>query len=254
MTRLLSAICLALVVLVPLSAGADQPNPYAPGVVPFLPQLVPPGAPNPWLQYVPNPSFGIFPMIPLIMPGQQPAPTKPYTMHRIIPEAAKIQMMQTMLPMMTEFMHMNMPEAMNWAARKIKAKPGLSFDDVKESLFLRANQLNLKKVGENDMWKDFQAVLGDKTAPRIEVYSFCDIAVARELLKIDPEFLVFLPCRIAIMQDSDKNIWVMTLDWNMDWVAGYEKQLGITDKLLLGAIDINKRIIESMKAAANGEL
>ena len=44
-----------------------------------------------------------------------------------------------------------------------------------------------------------QAVLGDKDAPRIEVHSFCDIAVARELLKISPEFLVFLPCRIAMV-------------------------------------------------------
>ena len=87
---------------------------------------------------------------------------------------------------------------------------------------LRANQLNFKYVGSNLMYKDFQAVLGDMDAPRIEVHSYCDIAVGRDLLKISPEFLVFLPCRIAVMEDADKNIWVMMLDWNMDWVGGYE--------------------------------
>lgn len=67
-----------------------------------------------------------------------------------------------MLPMMTTFLRMDMAEAMNYFARKYKAKPGLTFDEVRDSLFLRANQLNFKKVGENLMWKDFHVVLEDK--------------------------------------------------------------------------------------------
>lgn len=207
---------------------------------------------NPWMQYLPQPAFAMPFFVPMLLP--QPKPHKPYTMRRVITPQEKTQMMQMMLPMMTFFLRMDMADAMNYFARKYKAKPGLSFDDVKESLFLRANKLNFKFVGENLMWKDFRAVLGDEEAPRIEVYSFCDIAVGRDLLKIAPEFIVFLPCRIAVMEDSDKNIWVLMLDWNMDWVAGFERQLGITDELWKGAIDINRKMDEIMRAAAEGDI
>jgi uncharacterized protein (DUF302 family) len=191
--------------------------------------------------------------IPLIG-SLTPAPTRPYTIRPGIPQQTKRQMMQMMMPMMSNVMRMSMPDAMNWFAHKIKAKPGLSFDDVMDSMMLAANKQNFKYVGSNLMWKDFQAVLGDKEAPRIEVHSFCDIAVGRDLLKISSEFLVFLPCRIGVMEDADKNIWVMMLDWNMDWVASYEGQMGITPELAKGAKDIRDKMELIMQAAANGDL
>jgi uncharacterized protein (DUF302 family) len=241
-----------------LAPAVQPPVTPPPAPAPAVIQAAPaPGpsatpAPNPWLQYVPPAAIGFNPLT--MMASVPKGPLKPYTMRRVIPQEEKVQMMQMMLPMMTTFMRMGMPDMMNYTARKIKAKPGLSFDDVRDSLFLRANQLNMKKVGENLMWKDFQVVLEDKDAPRIEVYSFCDIAVGRDLLKISPEFIVFLPCRVAVMEDGNKDIWVLMIDWNMDWVAGFEKQLGLTDELVKGAKSINDRMVEMMQAAANGDL
>ena len=104
------------------------------------------------------------------------------------------------------------------------------------------------------MWKGFHAVLNDKESPRIEVYSFCDIAVARDLLKISPEFVVFLPCRVVIMEDGNKELWVLMLDWSLDWVKGFERQLGISPELLKGAVHLNARMDEMLRAAANGDL
>ncbi|MBK6741718.1 MAG: DUF302 domain-containing protein [Hydrogenophilales bacterium] len=175
-------------------------------------------------------------------------------MRPTIPPEVKRQMMQMMMPMMTNMMRMSMPDAMNWMAHKIKAKPGLKFEDVLESMNLRANQLNFKHVGENLMYKDFRAVLGDMDAPRIEVHSYCDIAVGRELLKISPEFVVFLPCRIVVMEDGNKELWVLMLDWNMDWVQGYVGQLGITPELAKGAIELRDKMDSIMRAGANGDL
>jgi uncharacterized protein (DUF302 family) len=217
-----------------------------------------PGAPNPYLQWMPVQTMpSTLPLmgmpIPLIGP-LYPVPNKPYTMRPGIPQETKRQMMQMMMPMMTNVMRMSMADAMNWMAHKYKAKPGLKFDDVLESMFLAANKLNFKYVGSNLMWKDFKAVLNDQEAPRIEVHSFCDIKVGRDLLKISPEFLVFLPCRIAVMEDANKDIWVMMLDWSMDWVAGYQGSLGITDDLAKGALDIRDKMDQIMKAAANGDL
>lgn len=236
--------------------------------IPYLPMPAP-GAPNPYLQLLPLPSLPVFTLpnlgdltnnlplagMPIPFVGNlTPAPTKPYTMRPGIPQSTKKQMMQMMMPIMNNVMRMSMPDAMNWFSHKIKAKPGLKFDDVLESMMLRANQLNFKYVGNNLMWKDFRAVLGDMDAPRIEVHSFCDIAVGRDLLKISPEFLVFLPCRIGIMEDANKDIWVMMLDWNLEWVAGYENQMGVSPELARGAIDVRNKMEDIMRAAANGDL
>ena len=256
-----------LVTLVGLFTLPVQAQMAMPGV-PYMPMPVP-GAPNPYMQMLPVPVVptltlpnlsGLTNALPLAgMPipfigSLTPAPTKPYTMRPNIPQQTKRQMMQMMMPIMSNLMRMSMPDAMNWFSYKVKAKPGLKFEDVLESMMLRSNKLNFKYVGSNLMWKDFQAVLGDMEAPRIEVHSFCDIAVGRDLLKISPEFLVFLPCRIAMMEDSNKEIWVMMLDWNMDWVAGYQGQMGITPELAKGALDIRDKMEEIMIAAANGDL
>jgi uncharacterized protein (DUF302 family) len=247
--RWLPAACVAVL---SLPAAAQQ-------AVPAAPVMAGPGMPNPYLQLMPvQPMPVAIPFagmpIPFVGVPQPAGPRKPYTMRPGIPQETKRQMMQMMMPIMTNVMRMSMPDAMNWFAHKIQAKPGLSFDEVLESMMLKANQLNFKYVGSNLMWKDFQAVLGDMDSPRIEVHSFCDIAVGRDLLRIAPEFLVFLPCRIAIMEDADKNIWLMMLDWNMDWVAGYEGQMGITDELSRGAIDIRNKMEQIMRAGANGDL
>jgi len=238
-------------------------------MLPAQAQATPPGAPNPYLQLLPLPAPPVLTLpdlsaltnslplagMPIPFIGTlQATPTKPYTMRPGIPQQTKRQMMQMMMPIMSNVMRMSMPDAMSWFAHKVKVKKGVSFDDVVDSMKLRANKLNFKYVGSNLMYKDFQAVLGDTTAPRIEVHSFCDIAVGRDLLKISPEFLVFLPCRIGIMEDANKEIWVMMLDWNLDWVAGYEGQMGVTPELSKGAIDIRNKMEDIMVAGANGEL
>ena len=251
----------ALVLAHGLAASAYAQQPFAYPYLPTLPTALPTlGTNNPWLQYVPPNYAGSFLNMPFAgMPipfvgTLQPQPTKPYTMRPAIPEQTKTQMMQMMMPMMTNMMRMSMADGMNWMAYKVKAKPGLSFDDVLDSMNLAANKLNFKHVGENLMYKDFRAVLGDMEAPRIEVHSYCDIAVGRDLLKISPEFLVFLPCRIGIMEDSDKNIWVMMIDWNMNWVSGYEDKMGMTPELVKGAKEINDKMKQIIVAAANGDL
>jgi uncharacterized protein (DUF302 family) len=239
MRRIAHASVLALSLLAALPGHAQTP------------------APNPYLLYAPAPQPPALPFVGVPIPligSPTPPPTKPYTIRPGIPQQTKKQIMQLMMPIMTNVFRMSMPDAMNWFAHKIKAKPGLSFDDVLESMMLAANKQNFKYVGSNLMYKDFRAVLNDMEAPRIEVHSFCDIKVGRDLLRISPEFLVFLPCRIAIMEDADKAIWVMMLDWNLDWVSGYEAALGITPELAAGAKEIRDKMEIIMQAAANGDL
>ena len=216
-----------------------------------------PAPANPYMQFTPSQGWIGFtptPYGPVLLQQALPPPYRDYQMNRILAPEEKKRWMQLVMPMMANMMRMDAREAMNYFAVKYKARPGLKFDEVVESMMLRANQVNLKFVGSNLMWKDFQAVLGDTGAPRVEVFSFCDIAVGRELLKIIPEMVVFLPCRIAVMEDADKNVWVLMLDWDVTWLDLACKQMGITPELRQGAVEIRDKMESVMRAGANGDL
>jgi uncharacterized protein (DUF302 family) len=203
---------------------------------------------SPW--FVPKPTQGGS----IFVQQALPRPQKDYEMSRVIPSEEKRRMMKLAMPMMSNMMRLDAREAINYSALKVKAKPGLSFDDVVESMMLRANQLNFKHVGTNPMWKDFRAVLGDENAPRIEVFSFCDIAVGRQLLKQIPEMIIYLPCRIAVMEDGDKNIWLLTIDWDVTWLDEAGSAMNLTPELRQMAMDVKNKMDSIMRAGANGEL
>ena len=204
---------------------------------------------NPYLSNVP---ISAGPVVLPISPGGRG--TRPYEMSRVIPPEEKEKLMKQMMPMMNLVTRMDVKDVMNLMTIKYQAKEGLSFDDVVESMKLRANQLNFKMVGHSPMWKDIQAVLGDTSAPRMEVFHYCDIAAGREVMKYAPESIVFLPCRIAVMEDADKKIWVLTLDWNTSWLDSISGKMGAPDQLMIYAKDIRDKMDVIMRAAADGDL
>ena len=206
-------------------------------------------AANPYLSNVP---ISAGPMVLPISPGGRGA--LPYEMSRVIPPEEKEKLMKQMMPMMNLVTRMDVKDVMNLMTIKYQAKEGLSFDDVVESMKLRANQLNFKMVGHSPMWKDIQAVLGDTSAPRMEVFHYCDIAAGREVMKYAPESIVFLPCRIAVMEDADKKIWVLTLDWNTAWLDSISGKMGAPTELMKYATDIRDKMDNIMRAAAAGDL
>ncbi len=221
--------------------------------MPVLAQL-PGSANNPYLTNVP---ISAGPVTLPISPATRGK--RPYEMSGIVPPEEKAKLMKQMLPMMNMATRMDVKDVMNMMATKYKVKAGLTFDEVVDSMKLRANQLNFKMVGHSPMWKDIQVVLGDMKAPRMEVFHYCDIAAGRAVLRFAPEALVFLPCRIGIMEDANKNLWVMTLDWDVAWLDSISGKMGIEQdkdaaELVKYARDIRDKMDNIMKAAANGDL
>lgn len=205
-------------------------------------------ASEPWIDVAPTP-YG-----PILIQQAPPPPYRDYQMNRVLSPEERQRWREAALPTTAQMMKMDARAAMNYYALKRKARPGLSFDAVVQSMALRANRLNLKQVGHNRMSADFRAVLGDGSTPRIEIFSFCDIAVARDLLRIIPEMAVFLPCRIVIMEDADRAIWIMTLDWDMTWLTVAGENMDITPELREGALDVRNKLNSVMEAAAQGDL
>jgi uncharacterized protein (DUF302 family) len=93
---------------------------------------------------------------------------------------------------------------------RIRVKQGVSFDDAVESMRLRANQRNLKYVGVNQLGKEIEAISG-KPSRRIEIFSFCDGLVAQQMIEADPSMLAYMPCRIGMMEDEQRKIWLIAM-------------------------------------------
>ena len=237
MNRSLTALAALLVLNMAAPAGAQTPpaNPYLVNV----PTITLPNVPA---------YLGLIGSMATFKPSQA---AKPYSMAASLPRDQKVALMQAMIGLMPS---MGIRDAMSFMTTKYKVKDGLTFDDVKQSMELRANQLNFKKVGESPMWKDFQAVLGDMDAPRMEVYHYCDIAAGRAVLKAAPEAISYLPCRIAIMEDANKQLWVLTLDWDLAWLDTVNSKMGMDAELSKFAKDIRNKMDNIMQAAANGDL
>ncbi len=112
---------------------------------------------------------------------------------------------------------LSMRNMVSMMADKIPVDEGVSWDDAVESMKLRANEVNFKFVGSSPLWKQIEAETEQPSA-KVEMFRFCDARMARKILDEVPEFIVFLPCKIALLEDSEGKLWVMTLDWDVSWL------------------------------------
>jgi len=168
---------------------------------------------------------------------------------RVISADAKMMAMQSMM-MGNPF---SLRQMINMMVAKKKVVEGLTFEEVVESMDLRANLLNMKKVGHSTPWKVIEATTGEPT-PRLEMISYCDIPTMRLIIDFVPEFSVFVPCRISILEDASGNIWIMTLDWDVRWMDTSPNPNRISPELREAAINVRESLDSIMEAGANGDL
>jgi len=148
---------------------------------------------------------------------------------------------------------LSMRDYFNFMTAKIKAKEGLSFDEIIEAMDLKANDVNFKKTVHSKIWQDIAAITGVPTT-RIEVLQYCDAVVARRILDVSPEFSIFIPCRISVYEDANGDIWLMTMDWDISWLAfAWQPGSQISQQLREDAVRIRSAMDQIMKAGASGE-
>jgi uncharacterized protein (DUF302 family) len=185
----------------------------------------------------------------LMMPSQSKRNLPPNTVSGQLSDEAKRNVFQGLMALNP----LSMRDMISIMADKMPVADDVSFDDAIESMKLRANEINFKFVGHSPLSKDVEAITGEAT-PRVEIFSFCDAVVARKILDYAPEFVVFLPCRIALIEDADAKVWVMTLDWNVKWLDLAQNPNSILDDDLRSeAIRIRDGIRYIMEGAATGD-
>jgi uncharacterized protein (DUF302 family) len=183
------------------------------------------------------------------IPSQSKRDVPANTVSDSISDEAKRNLYQSLMM----FSPLSLRDMISIMADKMPVAEDVSFDDAIESMKLRANEINFKFVGHSPLWKDVAAITGEDT-PRVEIFSFCDAIVARKVLDFAPEFIVFIPCRIALIEDAQGQIWVMTLDWNVNWLNLAQNPNSVLDKELREeAIRIREGIRYIMEGAATGD-
>jgi uncharacterized protein (DUF302 family) len=184
------------------------------------------------------------------IPSQNRRDLPPNTVSGTLSVEAKRNMYQSLM-MLSPLSLRDMIAVM---ADKMPVADGISFDDAVDSMKLRANEINFKFVGHSPLWKDVAAISGDEQTPRVEIFNFCDAMVARKILDYAPEFVVFIPCRIALLEDADGKLWVMTLDWDVNWLNLAQNPNSVLDEeLRKDAQRIREGMRYIMEGAATGD-
>ena len=133
---------------------------------------------------------------------------------------------------------------------KVAIAPNVSMNDAAESLKLRAHTLNLQLVAELPMSKQVEAATG-KPQRTIIIYQFCDAVLARDLINVNMEFAIYMPCRIALIEDAQGRGWLVMMDVSVDDVA-QEKRL--PPELKARIEKVRNALIDIMGASARGDL
>jgi uncharacterized protein (DUF302 family) len=130
---------------------------------------------------------------------------------------------------------------------KVPIAGGVSMDDAVESMKLRANVLNIKLVAHQPMHKELQAM--GVPSRRVEIFQFCDAGIGWEMIQFRMDFVAYMPCRIALVEDEAGKGWLVMV--NMDFFVG---AADLPPALKARAEKLRDGLNEILHAGASGEL
>ncbi len=123
---------------------------------------------------------------------------------------------------------------------------GVNADDAIEALQSKAVELNMKFVAHQPLSKELEA-RGVETG-RLEIFQFCNPMDAHEMVKFNPIFAAYMPCRIALVEDQEGKQWLMML--NLDMLIN---SAPLPPELRTIAERVNSTLTQIMEAGANGD-
>lgn len=139
----------------------------------------------------------------------------------------------------------NAADATVW---KVKVADGLSYDDVKSSIKSTALADNIKDVGELPLGDQVSAMEG-KPWRKLDIFLYCNPLTAKQMVNYSPAYSAYLPCRIALTQDAQGQLWLYSL--NMDMMIHGGKPL--PPDLLKAAEHVREVILDIMHKGATGD-
>ncbi len=129
---------------------------------------------------------------------------------------------------------------------KLPLAEDVSADDAIVALKSKAIELNMKFVAHQPLSKELKA-RGIKSG-RLEIFQFCNPEDAYKMVKFNPIFAAYMPCRIALVEDEQGKIWLMMI--NLDMLIN---NTSLPAELKAIASRINNTLTQIMEAGATGD-
>ena len=130
---------------------------------------------------------------------------------------------------------------------QVALEKGVSPEDAAQAMMIKAAKLKLDFVGQQRIYRPLQT--GNIPAGiHLEIFQFCNLDDAHSLVMENLMFAAFMPCRIAMVEDKNRKVWLMTL--NLDMVID---QKMLPPKLAEIAIRINQDMMKVLVAGATGD-
>jgi len=130
---------------------------------------------------------------------------------------------------------------------KVPLAEGISPAAAIDSMKLRANMLNMMFVAHQPLSKQVEKM--GHESKRLEIFQFCDPLTAAKMVRHNPIFAAYMPCRIALVEEQPDDFVLMMLDLDM-LIQGAE----LTPELKELAKEVNSKLTEIMTAGAEGAL
>jgi uncharacterized protein (DUF302 family) len=129
---------------------------------------------------------------------------------------------------------------------KMGLADGIKPEAAIEAMLSKAAELNMKLVGRQDVGGELRARGHD--APLLEILQFCNPEDAIKMVKFNTIYAAYMPCRIAVVQDSEGKVWLEML--NLDMIIS---AFPLPEELRAIAITTNGQMLTIMTAGATGE-
>ncbi len=131
---------------------------------------------------------------------------------------------------------------------KVKVAEGLSFEEVDESIQAVAIDNNIKDVGALPLGDQVEAMTGQPWR-KLKIYLYCNPLTAAKMVEYDIAFSAYLPCRVALVEDEQGELWITSLDMDMMIYGGQR----LPDELRQEALHVREVILDIMNRAAEGD-
>jgi len=131
---------------------------------------------------------------------------------------------------------------------KVKVEEDLSAEEVEETMRFVANEHNIKNVGELPLYQEVEKLTGEPFR-FLKIYMFCNALTAAQMLEYSDAYSAFLPCRVALVEDKEGQLWIYSLNMDM-MIHGGEP---LPQELFDEAVKVKTIIQDIMQRGAAGE-
>lgn len=129
---------------------------------------------------------------------------------------------------------------------KVPLAKGVTPRDAIDALKSKASDLNMKMVAHQPLSAELKARGIDSR--RIEIFQFCNPYDARVMVNHNPIFAAYLPCKIALVEDENKQHWLLMI--SLDVVINKSPLPLVVKKT---AERVNKTLKKILRAGASGQ-